>query len=51
MAQNAFEKMVMLNAKDPKKDILKKNLISYCSQDTYCLAGIVEWLYKQIVGP
>lgn len=48
MAQNAFEKMLMLSPKDPKKDVLKKNLISYCSQDTYCLAGIVEWLYKQI---
>ncbi|MDE0151959.1 MAG: DUF2779 domain-containing protein [Bdellovibrionales bacterium] len=51
MAQNTFEKMIVLDPKDPKRDILRKNLISYCSQDTYCLAGIVEWLYKQIVGP
>lgn len=48
MAQNTFERMITLNSKDPKRDILRKNLISYCSQDTYCLAGIVEWLYKQI---
>ena len=48
MAQNVFEKMVHLSSVDPKKDILRKNLISYCSQDTYCLAGIVEWLYKQV---
>ncbi len=48
MAQNVFERMVHLAPADPKKDILRKNLISYCSQDTYCLAGIVEWLYKQI---
>ena len=51
MAQSVFERMLALDSRDPKKEILRKNLISYCSQDTYCLAGIVEWLYKQIVGP
>lgn len=51
MAQNTFERMIGLDAKDSKRDILKKNLVTYCSQDTYCLAGVVEWLYKQVVGP
>ena len=51
MAQHTFERMLTLDPLDPKREMLKKSLISYCSQDTYCLAGIVEWLYKQIVGP
>ena len=47
MAQNTFEQMIQLKNSDPQKEILRKNLISYCRQDTLCLAGIVNWLFME----
>ena len=48
MAQNGFEEMISMEDGSSKKEILKNNLILYCRQDTWCLLGIVRWLYGQI---
>ena len=45
-AQRNFEKMISLSDKNTQKEVLRKNLIQYCRQDTWCLALIVQWLFK-----
>ena len=45
-AQRAFEKMAALPDGDSKKEEMKNNLISYCRQDTLCLALVIKWLYE-----
>ena len=48
MAQNGFEEMMSMKEGSSKRDIMRNNLILYCRQDTWCLLGIVKWLYDQI---
>ncbi len=48
MAQSGFEEMMRLEESSSKKEKLKNDLVLYCRQDTWCLLGIVKWLYDQI---
>ena len=48
LAQNTFEEMINLTDNPSKKDKMKNNLMLYCRQDTWCLVGLVKWLYNQI---
>lgn len=47
-AQRIFLKMISLEDRHPQKEKIQKNLIQYCRQDTWCLALIVQWLFKNI---
>ena len=45
-AQRMFLKMISLENNHLEKKKIQKSLIQYCRQDTWCLALIVQWLFK-----
>ena len=48
LAQNSFEEMINIKDNLSKKEKMRNDLMLYCRQDTWCLVGIMKWLYNQI---
>ncbi len=48
-AQNAYARLISGALSASEKSELRSSMLAYCAQDTRALAGVSEWLLKQIV--